>query len=386
MYAEDPLEDPHLMVLRALRRGATLDEATALLEPADKADGDPRETEWLPEEVRRAECPDLRTAHGEAIEACSQCGGFDLAFELGFVHCRSCDHCETAPVFDWEGDYRTYQDSKGDTSRCLAPRNKLQTPQLMITGNGRSALERMHRSYCSTYHDKTLDAMCRHLESVAKAANIQQRTIDLACGYVHQVFKKDSDGTFFRGGNREGLLGACLYYAMKYTQTFHNLDEVTKILKMDLQPAGGAGDDKNKGKNKYVRKGKNEFAEILEHVASVSEFFEHKPEMFVNRWVSQLVFQCPKMHKLRPDLFDERFAKNLADRLTQCLAKLEERKFHNKPETLTAGCLWWLLSNNPKLIEITGLTRKDLAPICHVSESTIDQMAKDINRVFVVQT
>lgn len=374
-------------IFRALREGKSIDEiAAVVLEPVPKVGAEgkcptEKETETkpvlsYPPSLCGLSCLDghdaqaLRTVHGEVIECCGGCGGFNVIFEHGFVHCRDCDHCETSAAFDWEYDYRTFADNKGDTSRCMAPRAKLTAPHLMITGNGRSALERMHRTYCSTYHEKTLDAMCRHLESMAKGASIPQRVIDQAFGYAYQIFKKDSGGTLFRGGNRNGLMAACLYNAMKHFQGFFpNVDEFAGICKVE---------------SRFLSRGIHEFPKILESAASVTQFYEHKPETFIKPWVSKLVFENAKLHKARPEIFDERFIKNLSDKVIQYLEKLERCNFPNKPETLAAGCLWWLLTQIPDMLKMTGLTREDLAPICHVSESTIGQMAKEIGHIFVV--
>jgi transcription initiation factor TFIIB len=165
----------------------------------------------------------------------------------------------------------------------------------------------------------------------------------------HSLYTVIAKNKISRGGNRLGLIGACVYFACVDCKVGRSVNEIAEIFQI---------------KNTILTKGCKSFKEIMYQNRNMNRMNTYKTievDDFLHRF-------CSKLGLNERDIIS---IKKIANTCTKMDLVCE-----NTPPSMAAGCIYIYLKH-------TGDQRdkKTLADVCKISEVTINKCYKKIEKV-----
>lgn len=276
---------------------------------------------------------------------CSFCKSDSVILDDGNYVCHQCGTV-TCRFLDASAEWRFYgnDDNKGsDPTRCGMPINELLPEASMgcVIGFGtkESPDMRMIRKYhiwnCMTYKERSLYNIFDTLTVNAVNNGIPKSIIEEA----KMLYKKISEMKISRGDNRSGLIASSIYMSCKTHKVPRSTKEIAKIF--NLKPT-------------VMTRGCKKFQEIMK-----MNMHSTQPEDFICRFCSKL--------------FMDQHMRNLCMRIVKTADELSIVS-ENTPPSIAAGSIF-LCST----ICDWGISKKDLAEACEISQVTISKCFKKLS-------
>lgn len=278
----------------------------------------------------------------DAAGAAAVCEHKDVNLEDGNYVCVHCNII-MGRFLDTSAEWRYFggEDLKGNPTRCGMPVNDLfphVSGSVIGYGNNESydvkKMRRYHMWNSMTYRERSLCSIFDILSVNAANNGIPKIILEEA----KQLYKKVSEMKISRGDNRSGLIASSIYMACKNHKVPRSTNEIAKIFNL---------------KGTTMTKGCKKFQELLK-----TNMMSSSAENFINRFCSRLNF-----NNIQRDIC----AKTVKKTEDMCLV------CENTPPSLAAGVMYTC-----NVYYKWGVTKKDLAIACDISQVTISKCHKKI--------
>ena len=277
----------------------------------------------------------------------------DIITDKGLMVCKKCGKM-SQKIIEHGAEWRYYgsEDSKSsDHTRCGLPANFLLKNSSVgsiisnhgITSADMKRVRKYHIWNAMPYKERSLYNVFDSIFVRSNNHGIPACIIDDA----KENYKLLDEAQISRGTNRKGLIAACIYIACKKRNVPRSAKEIAKIFNLSITS---------------MTRGCKQFMHIMnmhkkEDPGTLT--IATKPDDFIYRFCSNL---------------------NLNSKIQELCMKVTKTADNyslvsqNTPPSVAAGCIY-LVSNFCKL----GLTKKDIATSCGISEVTISKCYKKLN-------
>ena len=310
----------------------------------------------IPNSKKKIECVYQR---GTEREFCDACKSTLFISDEGYLACTN-DKCGIiyTDILDLNAEWRYYggDDNQGsDPTRCGMPVNPLLKESsygCKVLCNGKTSWEmKKIRKYTEwqsmPYKEKSQYDEFQRITIIAQNAGISKMIINDAMTY----YKKISEHKTFRGLNRDGIIAASIYIALRTNNNPRTAREIAMIFTLD---------------NSSATKGCKNALVIVNELES--EMHNDEKTTLTN---------------LRPDVFIERYCSklNINKELTQLCCFIAVKIFkqnlipENTPHSCTAGIIYFI-SQTCNL----NIKKSDIFNITGISEVTINKCYKKLEQ------
>tara|TARA_B100000900_G_scaffold381978_1_gene368822 strand:+ start:164 stop:1114 length:951 start_codon:yes stop_codon:yes gene_type:complete len=275
----------------------------------------------------------------------------------GVMICKICNNVVSNIISGPEWRYYGSGDSKtSNPTRCGMPTNELLPQSSMGTtisnrggGANMNKVRRFQKWNGIPYKERSLLKVFQDITEKCNKAGLPQIIIKEA----HSLYNIISQNKISRGGNRQGLIAACVYFACVDCKVGRSVNEIAEIFQI---------------KNTIITKGCKSFKEIMYHNRNMSRVNTYKTigvEDFLHRF-------CSKLGLSNTDI------ENIKKISNEC--KNKDLICENTPPSMAAGCIYLYITNKniPK-------DKKELAEVCKISEVTINKCFKKIEKEINIQ-
>lgn len=275
----------------------------------------------------------------------------------GVVVCKICNNIVTNIISGPEWRYYGSGDSKSSNpTRCGMPTNELLPQSSMGTtisnrggGANMNKVRRFQKWNGIPYKERSLLKVFQDITEKCNKAGLPPIIIKEA----HSLYNIISQNKISRGGNRQGLIAACVYFACVDCKVGRSVNEIAEIFQI---------------KNTIITKGCKSFKEIMYHNKNMNRVNTYKTigvEDFLHRF-------CSKLGLNNTDI------ENIKKIANEC--KNKDLICENTPPSMAAGCIYlYIISKNIRK------DKKDLADVCKISEVTINKCFKKIEKAINIQ-
>ena len=275
----------------------------------------------------------------------------------GVLICKICNNVVTNIIDGPEWRYYGSGDSKSSNpTRCGMPTNVLLPHSSMGTtvssrggGSNMNKIRRFQKWNGIPYKERSLLKVFQDITEKCNNAGLPSIIIKEA----HSLYNIISEKKISRGGNRIGLIAACVYFACVDCKVGRSVNEIAEIFQI---------------KNTILTKGCKSFKEIMYQNKNMSRVNTYKTigvEDFLDRFCSKLELNKEDIDSIK------RIANECKEKNLVC---------ENTPPSMAAGCIYLYLKH--KNIQ---KDKKVLADICKISEVTINKCFKKIEKELDVQ-
>ena len=281
------------------------------------------------------------------VQICENCGvDIDMRWvEDGDCVCRKCNTIQSR-LIDTNAEWRYYgnEDNKnsnptrvGTPTNIFIPKSSLGTvigtENVRKNGYEFQRIRRYQMFQSMPYKERSLLHVMETLNVNASNNGIPSSIIEDA----KMMYKKISEQKISRGANRNGLIASSIYMSCKTNNVPRSAKEIAKMFNLNITT---------------MTKGCKKFHDIMKLTTNSSN-----PDDFIVRFCSKLK---------RPEIT------NLCQYIIQ---RSEEYSIvsENAPPSIAAGCIY-LCSVCCNL----GLSKKDIAKACEISEVTINKCYKKL--------
>jgi len=275
----------------------------------------------------------------------------------GVVLCKICNNVVTNIVDGPEWRYYGSGDSKSSNpTRCGMPTNELLPKSSMGTtisnrggGHNMNKVRRYQKWNGIPYKERSLLKVFQDITDKCSKGGLPPIIIKES----HSLYNIIANNKISRGGNRLGLIAACVYFACVDSHVGRSVNEIAEIFGI---------------RNTILTKGCKIFKETMYQNKNMKRINTYKTigiEDFIHRF-------CSKMGLNDEDILS---IKKIA---TMC--KETNIVCENTPPSMAAGCIYLYLKHK-------GITKdkKELATVCKISEVTINKCFKKIERTVTIQ-
>lgn len=275
----------------------------------------------------------------------------------GVMICKVCNNTVTNIIDGPEWRYYGSGDSKSSNpTRCGMPTNELLPKSSMGTtisnrggGVNMNKVRRFQKWNGIPYKERSLLKVFQDITEKCNEAGLPPIIIKES----HSLYNIIATNKISRGGNRLGLIAACVYFACVDCKVGRSVNEIAEIFKI---------------KNTILTKGCKMFKEIMYQNKNMKRVNTYKTtgiEDFLHRF-------CSKLGLNDEDIRD---IKIIAE-------KCKEKNIvcENTPPSMAAGCIYLYLKHKD-----IRKDKKDLADVCKISEVTINKCFKKIEKVIDVK-
>lgn len=270
----------------------------------------------------------------------------------GVVVCYNCGQVADY-IIDENPEWKNYDDSKSDMSRCSMPTNPLNpTVGTSISGNYRSKLHMLHNWSSLTYKNRNLYQVFNFISDKCGKGGISKCIEDDAKVMYKNIYEcKHQSGVnkgraiIIRGANRQSLIAACVYFACRKYHKTRSPKEIANLFGIDYTD---------------ITKGSKKFLELIRMKNINVDIDVNKPEDFVPRYCKEL--------KIKGKFVEE------ATKLAKNTRRLNIATRHT-PLSIATACIL-------QVAEMHDLTvnKRSIAEIVNVSEVTISKTCKAIEQ------
>ena len=286
-------------------------------------------------------------------DKCVSCSSINVFYSNGRLCCHDCGLMQGIQI-QQNAEWRYYgsDDSKStDPTRCGMPTSRLLPESSLgsiistkFTGKYSSDYYKMrcyHQWNAMPYKERSLYAVFKNIHSKAHKAGIPSSIIEEA----KSMYKVLNETQISRGSNRRGLIAACIYIACKKKKVPRTANEIAAVF--EIKPS-----EMTNGCKLFLSiMHKNKSVEKINIKASTSMDF-------INRFCSNL--------ELSKDIIDLCF--KVAENAEK-YSIVDE----NTPPSVAAGSIYLVCS-----LFSTGITKKQVAKACKISEVTISKCYKKL--------
>jgi transcription initiation factor TFIIB len=248
-------------------------------------------------------------------------------------------------------------DSKSSNpTRCGMPTNSLLPHSSMGTtisnrggGSNMNKVRRFQKWNGIPYKERSLLKVFQNITEKCNKAGLPPIIIKEA----HSLYNIISQNKISRGGNRIGLITACVYFACVDCKVGRSVNEIAEIFQI---------------KNTILTKGCKSFKEIMYQNKNMSRVNTYKTvgvEDFLDRFCSKLELNNEDIESIK------KIAKVCKERGLVC---------ENTPPSMASGCIYLYLKSKNILKD-----KKVLAGVCKISEVTINKCCKKIEKELDIQ-
>jgi len=275
----------------------------------------------------------------------------------GVLICKVCNNTVTNIIDGPEWRYYGSGDSKSSNpTRCGMPTNELLPKSSMGTtisnrggGVNMNKVRRFQKWNGIPYKERSLLKVFQDITEKCVAGGLPPIIIKES----HSLYNIIAKNKISRGGNRLGLIAACVYFACVDCNVGRSVNEISEIFKI---------------KNTILTKGCKIFKETMYQNKNMNRVNSYKTvgiEDFLHRFCSKL------------GLNDEDIG-NIKKIANKC--KEQNIVCENTPPSMAAGCIYLYLKNKD-----IRKDKKDLADVCKISEVTINKCYKKIEKELDIQ-
>ena len=283
----------------------------------------------------------------EINKVCHICNSRDIIQDDTLLTCIHCS-CIIGSVIDQTQEWRNYQDetsSKGtssDPSRCGMPTNfLLPKSSLGSVAKGCSRdmmiVKRLETWNMMPYNERKLLCVFEKFMTSTNNNGIPMKVIQDA----KYMYKQASNKKISRGENSSGLIASCIYHACIINNVPRSMKEISEMFNID---------------STVLTKGNARFQKLIPMNMPSSSAKD-----FVSRFGSQLDLSMNDI------IFCKKFVEFLEE---------EEIITDNSPTTSAAGSIAYFCLYHG----IKNILKKDISTVCSVSEVTINNSIKTINK------
>jgi len=284
----------------------------------------------------------------EELYRCKHCNKVALKEDDGYRFCNECA-LVVDNVIDMGCEWRYYFNGV-DPSRCGMPESDLlpnASRSTVISGRGPPALyKRLHNWSAMDHKERGLYKVFVYIEQKCYHYNIPKVIVAKTNSNFKKITQYMEEGKkIARAGNRDGLIGACLYNACKELNCPRRTKEIAEILSID---------------SKNVSVGIKAYAEIV-----------NRKKITLNTpSTTALVFVEPFCSKLRfPENITKKVKKVVVYMLGNGIAS------DHASESQTAGCIWYVVK---KYDLQKVIPKSQISKFLKVSEVTISRCYKKL--------
>jgi transcription initiation factor TFIIB len=275
----------------------------------------------------------------------------------GVMICKECNNVVTNILDGPEWRYYGSGDSKSSNpTRCGMPTNSLLPHSSMGTtisnrggGSNMNKVRRFQKWNGIPYKERSLLKVFQNITEKCNKAGLPPIIIKEA----HSLYNIISQNKISRGGNRIGLITACVYFACVDCKVGRSVNEIAEIFQI---------------KNTILTKGCKSFKEIMYQNKNMSRVNTYKTvgvEDFLDRFCSKLELNNEDIESIK------KIAKVCKERGLVC---------ENTPPSMASGCIYLYLKSKNILKD-----KKVLAGVCKISEVTINKCYKKIEKELDIQ-
>lgn len=281
----------------------------------------------------------------KTVVECKNCNSEDIILDDGNYVCKSCNTL-IARFIDMQAEWRYYgnDDSKAsDPTRCGMPVNDLLPNSSLgsIISNQTNEsydmklIRKYHMWNSMSYKERSLYNIFDNITVHAANSGIPTSIIEEAKVF----YKKLSESRISRGENRSGLIASSIYMSCKSNKVPRSTKEIAKIFNLKLTT---------------MTRGCKKFQDIMNMNLDSS-----CPVDFIQRFSSKL-----------------NISKDIKDLCKHVVEKADELNIvsENTPPSIAAASIY--LCN--VICEI-GITKKDLANSCEISQVTLTKCFKKLH-------
>lgn len=276
------------------------------------------------------------------VTKCKNCESYDVVLDDGNYICKCCNTLADRFI-DMQAEWRYYgnEDSRtNDPTRCGMPVNDLlpnsSLGSIISNQSNESYDMKLIRKYhmwnSMTYKERNLYNIFENITVNAANSGIPNSIIEEAKVF----YKKLSESKISRGDNRSGLIASSIYMSCKTNRVPRSTKEIAKIFNLKLTT---------------MTKGCKKFQDIMNMNLECS-----CPVDFIHRFSSKLNIQ-----------------KDVKELCKHVVEKADELNIvsENTPPSIAAASIY--LCN---IICDLGISKKDLATICEISQVTLTKCYK----------
>jgi transcription initiation factor TFIIB len=270
----------------------------------------------------------------------------------GVVVCKICNNVVTNIIDGPEWRYYGSGDSKiTNPTRCGMPTNELLPKSSMGTtistrggGGNMHRVRRFQKWNGIPYKERSLLKVFQDITDKCNKAGLPSIIIKEA----HSLYNVIATNKISRGGNRIGLIAACVYFACIDCKVGRSVNEIADIFSI---------------KNTLLTKGCKTFKEIMYKNKNMNRVNTYKTvgvEDFLHRFCSKLGLSGEDIEKIN---------------LIAIACKNKDLVCENTPPSMAAGCIYLYLKNKN-----IPHDKKELAEVCKISEVTINKCFKKLEK------
>ena len=278
----------------------------------------------------------------------------DIISSQGTMVCKKCGKISNK-IIEFSAEWRYYgsEDNKSsDPTRCGLPSNFLLKGSSLGSIISNNGITNADMKKVRKYHIwNAMPYKERSLYNVFDSIFVRSNNHGIPACIIEDAkenYKLLDEAQISRGTNRKGLIAACIYIACKKMNVPRSAKEIAKIFSLSVT---------------NMTRGCKQFMHIMnmhkkEKLGNIT--LSTKPEDFVYRFCSNLNLN------------------NTIQELCMNVTKTADSYSivsQNTPPSVAAGCIY-LVSNHCKL----GLTKKDIAQSCGISEVTISKCYKKLSQ------
>ena len=250
---------------------------------------------------------------------CAKCNEYGLEnYKQEFIMCKNCGNVFEQNIIDEGNEIRYYNDDKGsDQSRCGMPNNSLIPSTSMktsIAGGGNYAFI-LHNNLSFSHKERDLIAKFSDIDNICMRLALNSAITTKAKTFYSEIKEYMEDlNDIRRSGNREGLIGTCIYRSCKCFNYPISERDISKAMNIEV--------DK-------ITHGIKIFSEIcIKKSINIVSTKTQTAMDFLEKFCSILEFTEPLI--------------NLVKKIIEKMIKFKIATFH-AAESQTAGCIWYVI-------------------------------------------
>lgn len=300
------------------------------------------------------------------LTKCKSCGKENSMVDDGSYVCMTCGLIgETLLDMSPENVTADSNDKNHDNARHGGSINPLLQDssfgsQIICGPNASSMmrhLSRMSRWSMIPAHEKTLCQEFSYITTMAQNGDIPTNVIDQAL-IIH---KYNSEQKLFRGMNRDAVKAASIYLACLVNSCPRTPFEISQLFALDYKNTMFGCSEVMNMVYKLKTVESNELGNGMDNI-DFSKITDVKPENFIPRFCAKLNISAPI---IRLALFIAKKKLHLCNGI-----------FSSKPHSIATGIIFYL----SYYLEL-GITKKDLAQLCGISDVTVNNCFKHLNSI-----
>ena len=276
---------------------------------------------------------------------CPECNQSELSEIEGKLICLNCGTNSNEQIFD-----NNLEHVKDDKDNHMKSRSNFQINELLpkssmrtiLNGKGISFKQRQNHKWASgnAYKETSKYLIFNIIERKCKEVKICEAVIQYAKELYLGIW---DEGKKFRGNNRVGIIGACIYYGCQKRNVYYEISDIAKLMNV---------------KEKYIATGIDIIGEYI---------YQHK--IYSEELLSQNSITETSM--AIADKLSEFNSEGIRKKLTKVSRFIEKKMYEINEEqiAISAGCVYYIYNKSINNKQNDFLNK--IAQLCKISEESI---------------